>query len=120
MLCTGKLYYSLLEAREERFGASQERVALVRVEQLYPWPEARIVEAIQGFERADRVVWAQEEPANMGAWTFVRERLQGLLRPHQKLAYAGRPASASPAAGSLRVHRDQQEALIAVAFDGLD
>ncbi len=120
VLCTGKLYYHLLEAREERFGASRERVALVRVEQLYPWPEARIAEAVQCFERAERVVWAQEEPANMGAWTFVRERLQDLLHPHQKLAYAGRPASASPAAGSLRVHRDQQEALIAVAFDGLD
>ena len=120
VLCSGKLYYHLREAREERFGGSTERVALVRVEQLYPWAEGPIAEAIQAFPGAERVVWAQEEPANMGAWTFVRDRLQGLLQPQQKLAYAGRPASASPAAGSLRVHRDQQDALIAAAFDGLD
>ncbi len=120
VLCSGKLHYHLLEARAERFGSSPGRVALVRVEQLYPWAESAIADAIQAFAGAERVVWAQEEPANMGAWTFVRDRLQGLLLPNQKLAYAGRPPSASPAAGSLRVHRDQQEALIAAAFDGLD
>jgi 2-oxoglutarate dehydrogenase complex dehydrogenase (E1) component-like enzyme len=66
------------------------------------------------------MIWVQEEPANMGAWTFVRERLQGLLGAQAKLAYAGRRASASPAVGSLRAHRLEQKALVDAAFEGLD
>jgi 2-oxoglutarate dehydrogenase E1 component len=119
VLCSGKLYYELVDEREKRLGPGDASVALVRAEQLYPWPEQELAELLHAFAGADRVVWAQEEPANMGAWTFVRERIQGILHPNQKLAYAGRPESASPAAGSMRVHRAQQAALLDAAFQGL-
>jgi 2-oxoglutarate dehydrogenase E1 component len=94
-------------------------VALVRIEQLYPWPAAELASSFQHYARADRVFWVQEEPANMGAWTFVRERLQDALLPRQQLAYAGRPESASTAVGSLRLHKEQQAALVGAAFAGL-
>ena len=119
VLCSGKVYYDLQAEREKRFGEGPGPVAIVRLEQLYPWPEDDLVSAFEAFPGVERVVWAQEEPANMGPWTFVRERIQGLLLPHQQLAYAGRREAASPAAGSARIHRKQQEALVAVAFDGL-
>jgi 2-oxoglutarate dehydrogenase E1 component len=119
VLCTGKVYYDLLEERERRSGEGAGRVALVRVEQLYPWPHAEIGAVVARYARADRVVWCQEEPANMGAWIFVRDRIQDALRPGQKLAYAGRPESASPATGSGRIHREEQVALLAAALDDL-
>jgi 2-oxoglutarate dehydrogenase E1 component len=118
VLCSGKLYYELAAERERRGLA--EAVALVRVEQLYPWRKDRILDAVGCFRQADRMVWAQEEPANMGAWSFARERLRDVLRPGQELAYAGRVANASPAVGSMRVHKAEQMALIADTFDGLD
>jgi 2-oxoglutarate dehydrogenase E1 component len=117
VLCSGKVYYDLLEERERRAGAAAP-AALVRVEQLYPWPARELAAALGAFGEARRVVWAQEEPANMGAWSFARERLAELLRPGQALAYAGRRASASTAAGSLRVHKQEQAALLAEAFAG--
>jgi 2-oxoglutarate dehydrogenase E1 component len=119
-LCSGKLYYELLEERLRLFGDSGVPVALVRVEQLYPWPEQRILEVVEAFPAAQSVCWAQEEPANMGAWTFVRERIQGVLRPAQRLLYAGRRESASVATGSLRIHGEEQAALVAAVFAGLD
>ena len=119
VLCSGKVYYDLLSERERRFPESAP-VAIARVEQLYPWPDADIADAIRRYPSAERVVWAQEEPANMGAWTFVRERIQDALRPEQVVAYAGRPASSSTATGSLRVHRAEQQALVDAAFEGLD
>jgi 2-oxoglutarate dehydrogenase E1 component len=118
VLCSGKVYYDLLAERERRFGAALP-AALVRVEQLHPWPAAEVAAAVQAFPEAARVVWAQEEPANMGAWTFVREQLPDALLPQQALAYAGRRACASPAAGSPRVHRQEQAALLDAAFLGL-
>jgi 2-oxoglutarate dehydrogenase E1 component len=72
------------------------------------------------YDTANRVYWVQEEPANMGPWTFVRERIQDVLLPQMKLAYAGRVPSASPAVGSLRLHRKQQTALLDAAFEGID
>ena len=72
--------------------------------------------AIAPFTRAGAVVWAQEEPANMGAWTYVRDRLEAVLGPSQRLTYAGRRASASPAVGSMRVHKAEQAVLIDEAF----
>jgi len=123
LLCSGKVYYDLLALREEREAARPERcgrVALVRLEELYLWPEAGLSGIRDRYSRAARVVWVQEEPANMGAWTFVRERIQDLLLGEAKLAYAGRSPSASPAAGSPRVHRLTQRALLEAAFEGLD
>jgi 2-oxoglutarate dehydrogenase E1 component len=119
VLCSGKVYYDLLAEREKRWGEAAP-AALVRVEQLYPWPEAEIAAAVRRFPRAERAFWAQEEPANMGAWTFVRERIQDALVPGQLVAYAGRPASASTATGSQRVHREEQAALLEAAYGGLD
>jgi 2-oxoglutarate dehydrogenase E1 component len=120
LLCSGKVYYDLLAAREKRFGEAAGRVALVRVEQLYPWPAEALEAAVRRYSGAERLYWVQEEPANMGAWSFVRERIQDALLPDEKLAYAGRVPAASPAAGSMRVHRREQQALIDVAFRGLD
>ncbi len=119
VLCSGKLYYDLLAEREKRGSGFEEQVALIRVEQLYPWPDREISRLVRAFPEAECVTWAQEEPANMGAWTFVRERLQDLLGPAQKVAYAGRRASASPAVGSMGIHKQEQAALIDTAFAGL-
>jgi len=120
ILCSGKVYYDLMAERERRYGEDDAGgVALVRVEQIYPWPGDRIAEILARHRNAERVVWCQEEPANMGAWTFVRERIQDALAPGQKLAYAGRPESASPATGSGRIHRREQADLLAAAFDGV-
>ena len=115
VFCSGKVYYDLKTARDDRFD-NPAAVALVRLEQLHPWPEAEIVSVMQRYANATTVVWAQEEPANMGAWTFVRERIQGEIRSSQKLLYAGQSESASPATGSMRIHRDEQAALVASAF----
>jgi len=120
LLCSGKVYYDLLAARKERLGEDAGRVALVRVEQIYPWPGEALQEIVQRYDGAERLYWVQEEPANMGAWSFVRERIQDLLLPGAKLSYAGRVPAASPAAGSMRVHRREQQALIDVAFSDLD
>ncbi len=120
LLCSGKVYYDLAQAKQKRSeeqGASD--VAIVRLEQMYPWPEGDLSAAIERYPGASEVYWVQEEPANMGAWTFVRDRLQGLLLPNQSLSFSGRSASASTAVGSLRIHRLEQEALVAAAFAGL-
>jgi 2-oxoglutarate dehydrogenase E1 component len=119
VFCSGKVYYDLVAGREEHLPDATGSVAIVRVEQLYPWPEAAIDAELRAYANAERVVWAQEEPANMGAWTFVRERIQGALHPKQDLAYAGRRESASTATGSLRIHKQEQQEFVAVAFAGL-
>jgi 2-oxoglutarate dehydrogenase E1 component len=113
---SGKVYYDLLEERLRLHGDANLPVALVRVEQLHPWPEQAIGSVLERFAKAVDVVWCQEEPANMGAWTFVRERIQGALLPSQRLHYAGRRESASPATGSGRIHRAEQETLVDAAL----
>ncbi len=120
VLCSGKIYYELLAERERRFGEAAHPLALVRIEQLYPWPDVEIATVLERYANADSVFWVQEEPANMGPWTFVRERIQHAVRADQKLGYAGRPESASPAAGSLRIHKQEQSLLLDTAFLGLD
>jgi len=109
----------LMAERKKRFEGSEGRVAILRLEQLYPWPDDILGEVIAQYKNALRVVWVQEEPANMGAWTFVRERIQGFLPESATLAYAGRSPSASTAAGSTRVHIKQQNELLEAAFEGL-
>jgi 2-oxoglutarate dehydrogenase E1 component len=119
VLCSGKVYYDLVAGREEHLPNAQDSVAIVRIEQLYPWPEAALGAVLGSHPEAERVVWAQEEPANMGAWTFVRDRVQGALLPNQDLAYVGRRESPSTATGSLRIHKREQQELVAMAFAGL-
>lgn len=113
VLCSGKLFYDLLQRRRQD---KVEGVALVRVEQLYPYPEALLAEAAARHGSAQEVVWAQEETQNRGAWSFMFPRLLELF-PKGRVRYVGRPASASPAAGSLAVHRREQEALVRSALE---
>ena len=117
LLCSGKVYYDLMEYRED---LDLSGVAIVRVEQLYPWPGEQLGQVLHAYDAADSVFWVQEEPANMGGWTFVRERIQDLILPSQKLGYAGRPHAASPAVGSRRLHLEQQRTLIDTAFLGVE
>lgn len=109
VLCTGKLYFDLLEARRE---GEVDDVALVRIEQLYPFPHELCRELLKRYEGVDDVVWAQEEPKNQGAWYRIRAPLEGALAPGQRLTYMGRAGAASPAPGSMQLHRLQQYAIV--------
>jgi len=114
LLCSGKLYYELAEARQKR---NAGHVAIVRLEQLYPFPVDLLRDVLLRYPLSAEFVWAQEEPRNMGAWRFVHENLQPLLEtPRRFLHYAGRPESASPATGSLKRHLAEQAELIEKAF----
>ena len=108
VLCTGKIYYDLNDAREN---ADEADVSLVRVEQLYPFPETVLAEIGASYDGLKEVVWVQEEPRNRGAWTFMEPRLRAQF-PDLAIGYVGRPASASPATGSLRHHRQQQADIV--------
>lgn len=115
LLCSGKIYYELLAAREER--GLQQKVAIVRLEQLYPLHEKDVARALAGFPRKAPVVWVQEEPANMGALTYLRVRhADKWFAPHPFITVA-RPESPSPATGSGHSHRVEQEWLIEQAFE---
>jgi 2-oxoglutarate dehydrogenase E1 component len=119
LVCTGKIYYELLAAREARRATdpSAAATAIVRIEQLYPFPEAEFVEVLKRYPSASAVVWAQEEPRNMGAWGFVRGHIQPMLDAQGRdIGYAGRPESASPAPGSPKRHVQEQADLIEQAF----
>ncbi|TGJ98997.1 2-oxoglutarate dehydrogenase E1 component [Leptospira langatensis] len=109
----GKVYYDLLKYREEN---NVQNTALIRVEQVYPFPANAIEEVFKTYKNAKTIVWCQEEPKNQGAWTFVRDRFEDVLPSGQKLKYAGRKESASPAAGHMKVHTQQQEQLVADAY----
>jgi 2-oxoglutarate dehydrogenase E1 component len=110
IFCTGKMYYDL---------AAQERgpgVALVRVEELYPWPHAAIQQVLDRYASIDEVVWVQEEPKNMGAWTFVAPRLRAAIGNALPIRYVGRPERASPAEGYAGPHAQQQERIVQEAL----
>ncbi len=116
VFCSGKVYYDLLQERRRR---ELTDVALVRVEQLYPWPRIRVVEQIAKYPNAE-VVWCQEEPANNGAWQFVLPRLINILeeqrRPRVIPFYVGRKAAASPATGLFKIHDEEQRRLVEEAL----
>ena len=114
ILCTGKIYYDLYASREER-GLSE--VALVRVEQLYPFPEEGLREAIARYPQAEEYLWVQEEALNMGAWYFVQPLLDELLPPDADLRYVGRDEAASPAVGDARQHQSEQNEIVDQALD---
>jgi 2-oxoglutarate dehydrogenase E1 component len=116
VLTTGKLFYDLLKAREDNHVGD---VALVRLEQLYPFPLDGLAVALARYPEGAELVWAQEEPMNMGAWRFVREEFMdraGTLFNQRVPRYLGREASASPAPGSLKVHIAEQEAIVEAAL----
>ena len=114
MLCTGKIYYELNQRRTE---LQRDDLAIVRLEQLYPLPNAELQQALAGYREGTPVVWVQEEPENMGTWRFLR--IQFLERLLGQFPFRGvyRPAAASPATGSHSSHKKEQETLLKQAFD---
>jgi 2-oxoglutarate dehydrogenase E1 component len=113
VLCSGKVFYDLAAARRK---AEDKSVALVRVEQLYPVPGAQVRDALAAYPNATDVVWAQEEPANQGAWAHIALSLPEQLPDDIRLRRVSRRASASPAAGSSKVHEAEQAALVQAVF----
>ena len=114
--CSGKVYYDLVKRRESK-GADD--VAIIRVEQLYPFPHKAFGAEIKKYPNATDIVWCQDEPQNQGAWFFVQHYVHENMLAGQKLGYAGRAASASPAAGYAHLHQEQQKALVDAAFGRL-
>jgi len=113
LLCTGKVYYELLQAREKR---ERQDVAIVRIEQLYPLRMEELIAALRGYSDGTPVCWVQEEPANMGAWNYVKTNASERLLERFPFRHVARPASASPATGSSRTHKLEQDELIDEAF----
>jgi len=111
VLCSGKVYYDLLEARGER-----RDIALLRVEQLYPFPRELLSAELARLSSAGEVIWCQEEPQNQGAWYQIRHHLEACLAPGQTLGYAGRTRSPSPAVGHFNDHLAEQKQLVADAL----
>ena len=111
IFCTGKVYYDLLAYRQTE---NRTDTALIRVEQLYPLHEAALKEAVAPFANAKKFIWCQEEPRNMGAWSFISPRLAAILHTH--LTYAGRGEAASTAVGALALHKMEQRQLVEEAF----
>jgi 2-oxoglutarate dehydrogenase E1 component len=118
VLCSGKVYYDLLERRRED---RAEEVAIVRLEQLYPFPEAELGQVIAPYTNLKDVVWCQEEPMNQGAWYSSQHHMRRVILKHSEdlyLSYAGREASAAPAAGYMQMHIQQQQRLVEDALYG--
>jgi multifunctional 2-oxoglutarate metabolism enzyme len=114
LICSGKVYYDLLAAREER---RADHVAIVRMEQLYPFPKKELRDHILRYPDSADVVWVQEEPLNMGPWRVISDFIQPLLEPtHRTLRYIGRTESASPATGSYKTHNKEQADILDAAF----
>ncbi len=109
VICSGKVYYDLIKYRAEN---DIKDVAVARLEQFYPFPDKDVSDLLKKLKNVTEIVWCQEEPKNMGAWTFVAPRIMDKLNGGQKLTYAGRQASASTAAGQKKVHDAEQEALV--------
>ncbi len=113
VFCSGKVYFDLLEQRR---AGDTRNVAIVRVEQLYPFPAEEYARTLARYAKAREVVWCQEEPQNQGAWYQVRHRLQEPLRHHQELLYSGRRPAAAPATGILQMHATEQHGLVTAAL----
>lgn len=113
VMCAGKVYYDLSENQQKR---SQNDVAIIRIEQLYPFPRALLASELKRFNKATDVVWCQEEPQNQGAWYQIKHHLQAVLAHAQRLHYAGRSSSPSPAVGHMAEHMAEQENLVADAL----
>jgi 2-oxoglutarate dehydrogenase E1 component len=113
VMCSGKVYYDLLKYREEN---NIDNVAIARVEQLYPFPDKDIQEYLESLSGVKDIVWCQEEPKNMGAWSFVASRFMEELADGQMIKYVGRHAAASPASGQKKIHDAEQEKLVSTAL----
>lgn len=111
--CSGKVFYDLLEARRKQ---QLDTVAIIRIEELYPFPSRELTAVLDRYPAVREVVWCQEEPQNQGAWYQIRHRLQEPLGRAQELYYAGRPAAAAPAPGVFQLHVYQQQVLVNTAL----
>jgi 2-oxoglutarate dehydrogenase E1 component len=117
LLVSGKFYYTLLEARDER---SIEDTALVRLEQMYPFPRGELRELLEQYPAARDIRWVQEEPENMGAWRGIRHRIEASLPDAATLRHATRASAASPATGYYLKHVEQEKTLLDLAFGDAD
>jgi len=113
LVCSGKVYYDLVKKREE---LAADDVAILRAEQLYPFPHKVFAAELKKYPNATELVWTQDEPQNQGAWFFVQHYIHENMTAGQKLGYSGRAASASPAVGYSHLHQEQQKALVDGAF----
>jgi 2-oxoglutarate dehydrogenase E1 component len=118
VFCSGKVYYDMVQALAE---ADRQDVAVLRVEQLYPFPKLEILDELAKYDADAEFIWLQNEPRNMGAWTFVSDRFDAMLEElrgdgAKRIRFAGRPPMASPATGSAHVHQREQEALLGMAM----
>jgi 2-oxoglutarate dehydrogenase E1 component len=116
VLCSGKVYFDLLKSRRE---SKTESVAIVRIEQLYPFPSDEYEAILRKYSNAREIVWCQEEPQNQGSWYQIRHRLQSKLGPKHELLYAGRAGAAAPATGIAALHEKQQQNLVTAALQGI-
>ncbi|HWY94528.1 MAG TPA: 2-oxoglutarate dehydrogenase E1 component [Steroidobacteraceae bacterium] len=116
VFCSGKVYFDLLKSRRE---AKTESVAVVRIEQLYPFPTDEYEAVLRKYANAREIIWCQEEPQNQGSWYQIRHRLQAKLGEHQELLYAGRAGAAAPATGIAALHEQQQKNLVTAALQGV-
>jgi len=113
LFCSGKIFYALDSGREER---DWNTIALIRLEQLYPFPAAELAGAIRRYPGTPEFRWVQEEPANQGPWSFVRWKIEELLEPGARLRYVGRKEASSPATGSYQIHQSEEEAIVEAAL----
>ncbi|VAX00512.1 2-oxoglutarate dehydrogenase E1 component [hydrothermal vent metagenome] len=113
VVCSGKVFFDLLDARRKR---ELHTVALIRIEQLYPFPTTQFCDVLEAYPKAKQIVWCQEEPQNQGAWQYIRPTLRDSKQDKQVLSYAGRPAAAAPAVGSYKKHIQQLQSLIDTAL----
>ncbi len=116
VFCSGKVYFDLLKSRRE---SKVDTVAIVRLEQLYPFPSDEYEAVLRRYSNAREIVWCQEEPQNQGGWYQIRHRLQAKLGPQHELLYAGRAGAAAPATGISALHEQQQKNLVTAALQGV-
>ena len=114
LLCSGKVFFSLDGGRKKHQVAD---TAIVRVEQLYPFPKPEIQAVLKKYSNAQEIIWVQEEPRNRGAWTFMQDRLQTMIAETAVLKYVGREAASSPATGSYKLHEIEVEEILTAALD---
>ncbi len=114
ILCSGKVYYDLLERRR---ALELAHIAIIRIEQLYPFPKAHLKRELERYAKAEEVVWAQEEPMNQGAWYAIQHDIRGCMLPYQSLSYVGRLRSAAPSGGHHQRHVERQRRLVAAALN---
>jgi 2-oxoglutarate dehydrogenase E1 component len=114
LFCNGKVYYDLYEERKKR---GVKDTAIIRIEQLYPFPKDKIAEILKSYKPSVKLMWVQEEPHNQGSWLFLKDIFDDMFNTKNKLKYVGRKEYPSPAAGHVKVHNREQQELVAKAFD---